>query len=444
MIRRHAKGTLEPDEQVARMQRVVRERLSSGRSTGIAAGLLLPGGRTEVVAGGDGGSGRAVDQQSLFEIGSITKLFTGTLLAEMAQRGEVKLSDPVSMLLPAHVTLPSRDGRQILLRDLATHTSGLPSSPDNLTPSDELLGYADYTVDALYDFLGRFMLTRRPGAKYEYSNLGVGLLGHALALRAQASYEELVRDRVLHPLGMTRTAITVPVDMARDVVCGHDGTGGIVGAGEMPTLAGAGALRSSIGDLLRFAAAHLDADQGRSRPALAATHAPRKHVGPLMRIGLTWHIMGYREKRILGHSGATAGFTSFIALHPARGTASVVLSNSSFESVDDIGLHLIEPRLKLSPPPRQHTAITLPADVLERYVGMYDMAGRRVEVTQAEDGLSARVADARTYRLHPETDTSFFVREINAQVDFKIARDRTTITGVVLQPGQKQALKKLP
>lgn len=443
MIRRSAGGTLEPDEQVARMERVVRERVRSGRSTGIAAGLLLPGGRTETVACGDAGHGRALDERSVFEIGSITKLFTGTLLAEMAQRGEVNLSDPVAKLLPAHLTLPSRNGRQILLRDLATHTSGLPSSPDNLTPADELLGYADYTVDALYDFLGRFTLTRHPGAKYEYSNLGVGLLGHALALRAQTGYEELVRDRILRPLGMTHTAIAAPAGMARHLVCGHDGTGSVVEHCEMPTLAGAGALRSSIGDLLRFAEAHLSAGHGLSRPALAATHTPRKHVGPLMRIGLTWHIIGYRAKRILGHSGATAGFTGFIALHPARRTASVVLSNCSFEGVDDIGLHLIEPRLRLSPPPKPHTAITLPAAVLERYVGIYDMAGRRVEVTQADGGLSARMADARTYRLHPETDTRFFVREVNAEVSFKVARDRTTITGVVRQPGQKHALKKL-
>jgi len=444
MIRMRARGTPDPDEQIERMERIVRERVASERSTGIAAGMLLPGGRMHVVACGDAGQGRPLDERSLLEIGSITKVFTGTLLAEMAQRGELMLTDPVATLLPPGVSLPTRAGRQITLLDLATQTSGLPRLPANLQPADDANPYADYTVDAMYEFLRSYVLQRDPGAKYEYSNLGVGLLGHVLALRAQACYEELVQQRLLQPLGMTSTAITIPPGMAHRLACGHDGTGSIVAHWDLPTLAGAGALRSSIGDMLRFAEANLGDDGSPLQRAMAAAHAPRRRIGFGMRIGLSWHILGYRAATTLMHDGGTGGFSSFIGLQPAKGTAAVVLSNSSAETVSDIGLHLIHKRMRLSPPPKQRTAITLPAAVLERYAGVYEMAGARVEITRSCDGLSAKVAGAGTYRLYAEAENEFFTRTIDAQVVFKVASDGTPTGAVLHQAGQKTPIRTVP
>ncbi len=297
--------------------------------------------------------------------------------------------------------------------------------------------------NALYEFLSSYTLTRDPGKTYEYSNLGAGLLGHALALRAQTSYETLVCDRVCSPLGMTSTAITIAGDMARHLASGHGEPGNVVGPWDLPTLAGAGALRSSIGDMLRFAEANLGAADGALQQALKATHTPRKRIGPVMRIGLNWHILGYGARTILIHTGGTGGFSSFVGLYPGRGTATVVLSNSSFEAVEDIGMHLMEQRLKLSPAPRQRTSIALPADVLERYVGVYDMAGTRVEITRSAEGLSARVAGAGTYRLDAETEAAFFVKEIDAQVNFRLARDGVPTKAVLHQGGQRIPIKKV-
>jgi Beta-lactamase len=118
---------------------------------------------------------------SVFEIGSITKVFTAILLADMADRGEVKLDDPVAMYLPADVRIPERSGRKITLLDLSTQSSGLPRMPDNLRPSNPLNPYADYTVAQMFDFLGRYQLPRDIGAEFEYSNLGVGLRECVLA-----------------------------------------------------------------------------------------------------------------------------------------------------------------------------------------------------------------------------------------------------------------------
>ncbi len=222
-------------QQMQQLERVVRERVDSGRNAGIVAGMVFAGGRERSIAYGDGGAGRRLDEHTVMEIGSITKVFTGTLLADMARRGEVHLDGPVERLLPARVSVPARGGRQITLEDLATHTSGLPTLPTNLQPEDQTNPYADYSFAQLYAFLGGHELARRPGAKYEYSNVGVGLLGHALARRARMGYERLVRERITEPLRMRSTAITPSEAMARRFALGHDASGAVTPYWDLPT-----------------------------------------------------------------------------------------------------------------------------------------------------------------------------------------------------------------
>jgi len=259
------------------LQRIIRERVDNDYSHGLVAGLLFPDGGVRIVAYGDSGLGRPLDPDDVFEIGSITKVFTGTLLAEMAQRGEVALDEPVKTLVPAGVTVPARNGRTITLEDLATHTSGLPRLPENLAPAGESDPYVDYTPQQLYDFLSSYTLTRDVGAEFEYSNEGAGLLGHLLALRAGQSYADIVRERILAPLGMTSTAVEVTAPMRERFVQGHDGDGRAVAHWNFTTLAGAGGLRSTAADMLAFAAAGLD-DIGMhaldSRMELAKVHTP--------------------------------------------------------------------------------------------------------------------------------------------------------------------------
>ena len=173
------------------------------QSVGIVVGVIEPAGR-RIVTYGRASTSEAVplDGDTIFEIGSISKVFTSLLLADAVQRGEVALTDPISKYLPASVKVPER-GRAITLQDLATHTSGLPRLPD-MNPKDPENPYADYSVDQLYRFLSTYQLPRDVGASYEYSNLGAGLLGHILALRAGTDYESLVKSRITGPLGMTQ------------------------------------------------------------------------------------------------------------------------------------------------------------------------------------------------------------------------------------------------
>jgi CubicO group peptidase (beta-lactamase class C family) len=149
-------------------------------------------------------------------------VFTGTLLADMVARGEVSLGYPVVEYLPKGVTMPARAGREITLADLSTHPSGLPNLPDNLVPRDMSNPYADYTFALMYDFLSEHELRRDIGSEFEYSNLGVGLLGHVLARHAETDYESLVRERIFEPLGMSMSTITLSGDTKAPMVRGHD------------------------------------------------------------------------------------------------------------------------------------------------------------------------------------------------------------------------------
>src|SRR6476660_686925 len=195
----------------AEIRSIIKTRVDSGLARGIVVGVLQDGQR-RFIAYGTAGPGRApLDEHTLFEIGSISKTFSGVLLADAVVRGEARVDEPVAALLPAGTVVPSREGREITLEQLATHTSGLPRLPENMSPASALDPYADYDARRLYGFLAEYKLTRAPGESVEYSNRGGGLLGHALTLRAKATdWGTLVAQRITTPLGMRETYVTVP------------------------------------------------------------------------------------------------------------------------------------------------------------------------------------------------------------------------------------------
>src|SRR4051812_1189631 len=151
---------------------------------------------------------------TIYEIGSMTKAFTGTLLGDMVKRDLVKLDDPVQKYLPANVKLHVAENKQIKLVDLASQSSGLPRMPDNVRPKDPKNPYADYTSQRLFEFLKKYEISQPPG-KYEYSNLGMGLLGNLLARKAGKTYEQLVVKRICDPLEMSDTRIKLSADQKK-------------------------------------------------------------------------------------------------------------------------------------------------------------------------------------------------------------------------------------
>lgn len=324
--------------------------VGAGRAAGVVVGLLEPDGSRRVVADGDPGpGGRPLDGESVFEIGSITKTFTGTLLADMVRRGEVALADPVATLLPDQVYVPVRHGKTITLLDITTHTSGLPRMPSNFAPANPANPYADYTVEQLYEFVSGYSLPRDPGTLAEYSNLATGLLGHALSLRAGTSYEALVTQRILRPLGMVHSAITLTPWMRQHLAYGHTALGDTTANWDIPTLAGAGALRSTTDDMLRYAAAALVAADTGVPGALRDALRPRRAFGTRGdSIGFNWIVSRRGERTITWHNGGTGGYRTFLGIDRAANRAVVVLTNSGGDGLDDLGFHLLDPAVPLA------------------------------------------------------------------------------------------------
>ena len=344
-----------PDAGIAR---IVSDRIDAQhQGVGIVVGVIDASGRRIVAHGAfDTTPGSPpVSGDTLFEIGSATKVFTSLLLADSVRRGEVALSDPASKYLPPDVKIPERGGRQITLQDLATHTSGLPRLPSNLAPKDASNPYADYTVAQLYAFLSAYQLTRDIGSKYEYSNLGAGLLGHLLARRAGVDYETLVRTRITGPLGMNSTVVTVNDRLQQRLAPGHNALRARVANWDLPTLAGAGALRSTANDLLQFLAVHLGYTRSPLSSAMAAMLAARRPTGtPRLDIALGWHILSSPAGgEIVWHNGGTGGYRSFMAFDPKSRTGVVILSNMfTLTGVDEVGRHILDQSFPLTAPPR--------------------------------------------------------------------------------------------
>ncbi len=425
---------------------LIQKRVDDNGAVGIVLGVMEADGSTLVVSAGEAGSGaKALGERSVFEIGSISKVFTSTLLAEMVRRRNVNLADPVSSYLPDSVRVPSRAGRDITLLDLATHHSGLPRLPSNMVPADPSNPYADYSVQQLYTFLSAHELRRDIGSQYEYSNLAVGLLGHALSQAAATSYEDAIRGSILKPLGMDMSGIELDSNMSEWMAKGHDQQGNVVPLWDLPTLAGAGALRSNVRDMLRFLAANIGEPKTQLELAMRTAHVPREKISDQMSIGLNWHIRSVGKSKIVWHNGGTAGFRTFIGFDPEREVGVVVLTNSG-HGADDIGLHLINQDIPLAPPrePIKRTEIVVPARVLEEYVGEYALSPQfSIAVTLEGGALFIQATGQGKFPVFAESESKFFLKVVEAQISFR--RDETgAVTGLILhQNGQNQPGKKM-
>jgi D-alanyl-D-alanine-carboxypeptidase/D-alanyl-D-alanine-endopeptidase len=447
-----AQSPVPPEEEIAK---ILVERLGDRKDrVGIVVGIVGPTGRKIVAYGHpDKGDTGQVNGDTVFEIGSTTKVFTSLLLADMVQRGEVSLSDPVTKYLPADVKMPERGGKAITLEDLARHRSGLPRLPANLNASSKPLNpYSEYTVQLLYEFLSSYTLPRDVGASFEYSNLGVGLLGHVLSLAAGKDYETLVRSRICDPLGMNSTAITLSPEMKARLAPGHDNRYEATPNWDLPTLAGAGALRSTANDMITFLAAQLGYTNSSLDAAIAVTRAKRTPAGTGMEIGLGWLIRPSESSEIFWHNGGTGGYRSFAGFDLKSRTGVVVLTNvNTAAGVDDMGFHLLDPASALLPsdsplilPSASHTTIALDPDILDAYVGKYQFAPNVVlTVTRRNNQLFAQLTGQGPLEIFPETKTDFFARAVDAQILFKTDAKGRANALVLRQLGRDQQAPKI-
>lgn len=436
-----ARAELAPDDEI---RSILQDRIDHARqSVGIVASSYDSGGQKIVTYGHSGSSNdRPLDGDTVFEIGSITKVFTALLLTEMVTRGEVALDDPVSRYLPDNVKMPARNGKQITFLDLATYTSGLPRLPDGI-PNFGDNPYANYTVEQLYAFLSNHVLRFEPGTHYEYSNLGFGLLGHVLALRANASYEDLVVSRVCVPLRLEDTRISLTDSMRERLAQGHESSLKATPNWDLPTLAGAGALRSTASDLIKFMKATCLSEAGAPlRPAIDLLLQTRRPTNsPNLTVGLGWFIRSGNNDEIVWKDGETGGYASFVGFSNRLRSGAVALSNAT-NPINDIGLRLTNPVYKLVQYPPE---IPVAAAMLAAYEGVYQMTPKFSLAIRAESGrLFVRGTGQPEFELFAESENRFFMRRVDAQGTFLRDKDGRVDRLLWHQNGRYQYCPRVP
>lgn len=292
-----------------------------------------------------------VDKYSIFEIGSISKVFTCVMLADEVLKGNMALSDPISKYLPKGVTAPSRNGKVITLKDLATHTSGLPRMPNNFNPTDSANPFAEYTYELAYEFLSSYELTRDIGLEYEYSNYGMGLLGHLLELHSGKSYEALMIEKITTPLKMPNTRLVLTANMLKHLAKPH-ARGVEVSNWDIISLAGAGGIRSDLDDMVRF----LKANMGVNKPNIYEAMVLSQQVAyekesDNFKMGLGWHYAQNGTDTIVWHNGATGGYKAFTGFINGTQKGVVVFANSDGD-IGRLGMKLLgDPRPFEKPKP---------------------------------------------------------------------------------------------
>lgn len=273
---------------------------------------------------------------TLFEIGSITKTFTSLLLAEQVINGKMSLDDPINRYLPDSVKDISVNGMPVRLVHLANHTSGFPRLPANIFQMkvDRNDPYRNYVADSLYSYLARYQAETPPGQAYVYSNFGAGLLGVILERQMGAGFQTLVAERICKPLKMFHTFIEIPAGDAAAFAQGYDEQGLPASPWNLGSLKGAGALRSTLDDMVLYLKAQLGAGNDLAE-AIALTHRTT-FTGPGQQMALGWLMSRHGEHVYYQHSGGTGGYRSFAGFSPEKQSAVVILSNAD-DDVAGIG-----------------------------------------------------------------------------------------------------------
>ncbi len=408
--------------------------ISSGAAKALALGFVLPdaqsdtGYRTLFIGVGHphDTSDETCDSQTLFEIGSVTKTFTGLVLADMVEHGQLALEDPAQKFLPESVHMPIRGDQAIRLVDLSDHASGLPRMPNNFKPADAANPYADYSADKLFEFLNNYKLRHAVGDRVAYSNVGVGLLGLLLERASHEPYEALVKTRICQPLDMPNTTVALTDDQKSKFAQGHDAEGNPVPAWDLNALVGAGGLRSNVDDLLKYVQAQLGLRSSPLDQAIHLTHEPRA-ASKGQSVGLGWHLS--KDGDTLMHSGGTGGYRSHVAFRPHDKLGVIVLCNSTPTEFDEFGNLVLKIAQGIEAEPLKfHRQVEVPEDVLERYVGEFQLKDNSVFViTRDGANLFAQLSIQPKLRIWPESATKFFYRAVDAQIEFEVdAEDKCT------------------
>lgn len=393
-------------------------------NVGIAV-AVIENGETRFVSHGTLGvdSDVPVDEHTRFEAGSITKVFTNLLLAQLVEEGRIDLDAPIADYLPEGTILPEQGDRAITAFDLATHSAGLSGLPDDLMTRGLDNPYSGYGAEGLMAWLATYDLPRPIGESFEYSNAGTALLAQAIEAVSGADFADLVEDNILTPLGMDETSLALTGQAPPDnLASGHDGARQAVPHWDFEAFAPAGALVSTSTDLAKFIAAASGAVETELAPAFATMLARTRPADGGDSIALGWFITDTGQGEIVWHNGITAGFRSFAGFERQSGNGVVVLSNMVTQAgIEDIGMHLLNPALPLREQPQIRTEVEIDPALFDDYIGEYVLApGLVLTITSENEMLFAQLTGQERFEIFPESETEFFYRIVDAQIRFDV------------------------
>jgi D-alanyl-D-alanine-carboxypeptidase/D-alanyl-D-alanine-endopeptidase len=417
-------------------------------------------------------SGKNADNLTQYEIGSISKVFTGILLADAVLRGQVDLNAPAAVDNAAGIRLPSHDGKAITWLDLSTHRSGLPRLAGNFAPTDAKDPYRGYDAKQAAAFVNDYALPRQPGEKHEYSNLGASILGYLLAQQAGKTYDELLRERITAPLKMTDSAVELNEAQAKRLAAPHDRVGSTTSPWTFEDLPGAGGIHANMRDMMRFAKAQLEPPAEPVGEAIELAWKQQRDAdksGPAM--GLGWMIAGDGQTR--WHNGGTGGFHTAIFINRELKAAAIVLCNTSVDQpIDLLAMQIIQKAAGHDvQPPKPADAVAagddadeeernaeaddapakgpgkkdaIDAKLRSRLIGRYQLNPNFIFDVNDEDGhLMVGITNQPTQEVFPDSPTRWSYRGVEATLEFKLSKSGPARSLVLHQNGMKQVARRI-
>ena len=419
---------------------------------GLSIGYIEGDGFGIVHLGSAGEAGKKADNGTVYEIGSLSKVFTGLLLADAALRDEINLYTAADVANPAGVKLPSRDGRSIKWIDLSTHRAGLPRLPGNLTTVDASNPYRDYDSKQAAEFLKTYQLPRQPGKAQEYSNFGASVLGYMVAAKAGKSYDQLLQERIAGPLKMADCTVLLSDDQEKRFATPHDNYGSAISTWEFADLPGAGGIHATLRDMMRFAKAQLEPPTGQIGEAIELAwkqHTEGDETGPAM--GLGWIIAGDGQTRL--HDGQTGGTTSTLFINRKLKCAVVILCNTSVKNdeINKLALQFVRIAAGQETPqaPEEEAddapeGLAIDEKLRRRLVGRYQLTPEFIFTVKDDDGrLLVTITNQPTNEVFPDSPTRWSYRGIDAAIEFKLPKTGRARSLVLHQNGAEQTARRI-
>jgi CubicO group peptidase (beta-lactamase class C family) len=396
---------------------------------------ITDAGRREIYGFGQGPGGARPTGRTVYELGWLTAVYTGLLLADAVQRREVDLDAPLADLLPPGVAVPTRDRAIITVRHLALHSAGLPPLPPSLAAGAAPDPFGGYTAERLYADLARTELVSAPGTRVLYSNYGLGVLGFAIGRRL-GGYEAALAARVLAPLELRDTYLRVPAVAAARRASGTTDELTPAPPWTWDAMAAAGGVSATARDVLALLDAQLDAAAGGKvlplRAPMRLTQEPQLEVSESSaNAGLGWIIDGDGR---YWQSGGTGGFRAFAMFDPKTKRGVVVLSSTASALVDRLGRAVLD---ALGPAPAKPWSPPTAAQLAE-YAGTYDLGGAKLTVAVSGRRIYLEGEGAPRARMSPLSDHEFWIESLQAVAFFQ--RDGDRIARIVFGVGARQVV----